>query len=199
MTANGYLRLGDMMPTFPSGLTGWQTRSAWEELIAEVGRDGIMFTLGFRVTMDDRRAVMVANHFLQRLNRRLFGKRYIKHSSGMNGVVVLERKHRSSRSNLSPHFHFVVSGTGGSHPLPREDVFRDAVERESSRLLYPTLDGARCLVGSISGPDFVDARSIYAPQGLAKYLTKESGFSNLESDALNIGFVTVRGIQGLSV
>ena len=38
------------------------------------------------------RLVAVANHFLQRVNRRLFGEQFIEHSNGLHGIVVLEHR-----------------------------------------------------------------------------------------------------------
>ena len=158
-----------------------------------------MVTLGFRTRLDHARAVDTANHFLCRINRRFFGKRYREHGRGLRGAVVLEQKRRSGRAYNSPHFHLVVLSDSIGSVLDDEDRIRTVVEHEASRLRYPTLDHLRPLGPPISGADFVDVKRIYSSDGLANYLTKGCKYFGRIEGALNIGFFGPDGIVGLSV
>lgn len=172
-------------------------RLAWERLLTDVGSDGFMITLGFRIHMDRARAVEVANHFLLRVNRRLFGKRFSRHGQSLVGAAVLEHKHHSTRSSHSPHFHFVVSAESFSKFVLSEGRLRSIVEHEAGRLCYPTLNYRQSLGALVSGPDFVDVTKIESPDRLANYLTKGCSEFGSVSEALNIGFFGVNGIQGI--
>ena len=106
-------------------------RLAWEELLANTGLNGYMITLGFRVYMDKARAIEVANHFLLRINRRLYGKRFPRHGRFLEGAVILEHKHHSTRSSDSPHFHFVVSAESLSNSEAKEERLPATVAHEA--------------------------------------------------------------------
>ena len=114
-------------------------RLAWEELLSDTGLNGYMLTLGFRVYLDRARAIEVANHFLLRTNRRLYGKRFSRHAKFLEGAVILEHKHHSTQSSDSPHFHFVVSAESLANSEVKEERLQAIVEHEAGRLLYPTL------------------------------------------------------------
>ena len=172
-------------------------RLAWEELLANTGLNGYMITLGFRVYMDKARAIEVANHFLLRINRRLYGKRFSRHGRFLEGAVILEHKHHSTRSSNSPHFHFVVSAESLSTSEAKEERLRATVAREAGRLLYPTLVYDKPFGEEISGSDFVKVTRIETADDLANYLTKECCRFGSIGDALNIGFFGVDGIEGL--
>ena len=174
-------------------------RRAWEDMLSTVGSGGLMVTLGFRARLDHVRAVNTANHFLRRINRRLFGKRYRLSGQSLRGAVVLEQKRRSSRAHDSPHFHFVVLGESVSSVPNNEDRIRAVVEHEAGRLRHPTLDQLRPFGPPLSGVDFVDIARIDSSDGLANYLTKECKYFGGSEDALNIGFFRVDGIVGLSM
>lgn len=158
-----------------------------------------MVTLGFRVHLDRARAIETADHFLRRINRRFFGKRYRQSGQSLRGIVVLEQKRHSSRAHDSPHFHFVVLGESVGRALCDEAQIRAVIEHEASRLLYPTLDQHRPFGPPISGTDFVDLTKIESPDGLANYLTKDCINFGAACDALNIGFFGVDGITGIRV
>ena len=84
-------------------------RQAWDRLLSESGTNGYLVTLGFRKYLDLFRAIKLAENFVLRVNRRLFGKRFKDNRQFLQGMVILERKRRSTHSSNSPHFHFVVS------------------------------------------------------------------------------------------
>ncbi len=174
-------------------------RRAWERMLSVMGSNGLMITLGFRTRFDHARAIDTANHFLCRINRRFFGKRYRQYGRCFRGAVILEHKRRSSRAHNSPHFHFVVLGESILNMLNDENRIRAVVEHEASRLRYPTLDQLRPFGPPISGADFVDVTRIHSSDNLANYLTKECKYFGCIEDALNIGFFGVDGIVGLSL
>ena len=168
-------------------------RQAWQQLIAENTANGYLVTLGFYCYLDEHRAIHSANEFLKRANRSLFGKRFKNHRESLIGMVVLEKKRHSTRSSNSPHFHFMVTADG-------RDVraMVEAAEGASRSLCYPTFERDRPFGRAISDPDLVDVREVYDPVGLADYLTKDCYRFGPLREALNIGFVTPDGIEGLS-
>ena len=172
-------------------------RLAWEELLSDMGLNGHMITLGFRVYLDKARAIEVANHFLLRINRRLYGKRFPRHGRFLEGAVILEHKHHSTRSSNSPHFHFVVSPESLTTAEVSEERLRAIVKYEAGRLLYPTLVYDQPFGEVISGSDFVKVTRIETAYDLANYLTKDCCRFGAVGDALNIGFFGVDGIEGL--
>ncbi len=172
-------------------------RLAWEELLSDTGSNGYMITLGFRVYLDRDRAVAVANHFLLRINRRLYGKRFPRHGRFLEGAVILEHKHHSTRSSNSPHFHFVVSAESLSTAEVNEERLQAIVEYAAGRLLYPTFVYDHPFGKVISGSDFVIVTRIDTADHLANYLTKDCCRFGPVGDALNIGFFGVDGIEGL--
>lgn len=172
-------------------------RLDWERLLSRLATNGFMITLGFRMYLDQARAIEVANHFLLRVNRRIYGKRFRRHSQSLVGAVVLEHKHHSTRSSKSPHFHFVVAIESFEKSVVDEDKLRVIVEHEAGRLCFPTLDYHQPLGPPVSGPDFVDVRRIENPDGLANYLTKDCKNFGPINDALNIGFIGMDGIEGI--
>ena len=172
-------------------------RRAWEGLLSDTASNGFMITLGFRMYLDQARAIEIANHFLLRVNRRLFGKRFRRHGQFLIGAVVLEHKHHSIRSRNSPHFHFVVSPESFTKLAVDENYLRAIVEHEAGRLRYPTLDYRRLLGPLVSGSQFVDVTKIKGPDGLGNYLTKDCNNFGPVSDALNIGFIGKDGIVGV--
>ena len=156
-----------------------------------------MITLGFRVYLDKTRAIQVANHFLMRLNRRLFGKRFRKHAQSLVGAVVLEHKCHSTRSSNSPHFHFVVTAESFVTSEAKEEMLRAIVEIEATRLRFPTLVYDQPFGEVISGSDFVNVTRIETADYLANYLTKDCFRFGPAGSGLNIGFFGVDGIEGL--
>ncbi len=178
---------------------GRPSRQAWEKLLSKMGTNGFMITLGFRTYLDRKRAVETANHFLSRINRRIFGKRFRRHDRSLRGAVVVEKKRHSTRSHNSLHFHFVVFADSVGSSFSEESRLRVTVEREAGRLRYPTLDQLRPFGPLISGRDFVDVTRVHTPDGLANYLTKECKDFGLRGDALNIGFFGAEGIVGLQI
>lgn len=180
-------------------VAGRPSRQAWEKLLSNTGTNGFMITLGFRTHLDRTRAVETANHFLSRINRRIFGKRFRRYDQSLRGAVVLEQKRHSTRSHNSPHFHFVVIADSVGSSLSDESRLRVIVEHEAGRLRYPTLDQLRPFGPLISGTDFVDVTRIHSPDGLANYLTKECKDFGLRDGALNIGFFGMEGIVGLQI
>ena len=183
--------------TTGTGLAPHLGRLAWEELLSDTGLNGFMITLGFRVYLDTARAIAVANHFLQRINRHLYGKRFPRHGRFLEGAVVLEHKRHSTRSSNSPHFHFIVAAESLSTSEGNEERLRKVVEYAAGRLLYPTLVCDQPFGEVISGPAFVDAKRIVNANDLANYLTKDCCRFGPVGDALNIGFFGVDGIEGL--
>lgn len=174
-------------------------RLAWEELLSDAGSNGYMITLGFRLYLDTARAIEVANNFLLRINRRLYGTRFARHNRYLEGAVILEHKHRSTRSSNSPHFHFVVSAASIVVSNVSQEKLRKITEYAADRLLYPTHVYDRPFGTQLSGSDFVDVRRIDSANNLANYLTKDCYRFGQVGDALNIGFFGVGGIEGLSI
>ncbi len=172
-------------------------RLGWERLLSQIGSGGFMVTLGFRVYMDQARAVQVANHFLLRVNRGLFGKRFPQHGRSLIGAVVIEHKHHSTRSCDSPHFHFVVSVDSFINSVVSEERLREIIEQVAGRLRFPTLHKQKPLGPLVSGSDFVKVNRIETPNGLANYLTKDCDRLGPARDALNVGFSGIGGIEGL--
>ena len=172
-------------------------RLAWQELLSNAGSTGYMVTLGFRAYLDKARAVEVANQFLLRINRRLYGKRFPRHGRFLEGAVILEHKHHSTRSSNSPHFHFVVSRASLATSDVNQEGLRRIIEYAAGRLLYPTHDYDRSFGTQVCGSDFVDVRRIDSANNLANYLTKDCYRFGQVGDALNIGFFGVDGIEGL--
>ena len=172
-------------------------RLAWENLLSDVGANGIMITLGFRTYLDKVRAVKIANHFLLRLNRHLYGKRFRKNCQSLTGMVALELKHHSSRSLNSPHFHFVVSAASLAKSIITEDKLCAIVNHAAGRLCLPTLDRYRPLGPPVSGPEFVHVTKIYGADELSNYLTKDCKSFGPVNDARNIGFFDANGIVGI--
>lgn len=172
-------------------------RLGWEKLLSQVGSSGFMITLGFRMYLDQTRAIQVANHFLVRVNRGLFGKRFPRHGQSLVGAVVLEHKHHSTRSSKSPHFHFVVSAGSFVYSAVNEEKLRAIVEHGAGRLYFPTLIDHRPFGPPVSGSDFVRVNRVEAADGLANYLTKDCNSYGPERDALNIGFFGIDGIEGI--
>lgn len=201
MTSNGLLRPLETIAECKNRALQLDTVQArllaWENLISQIGSNGHMITLGFRTYLDKPRSIEVANHFLVRVNRRIFGKRFRRICNFLSGIVILEHKHRSSRSSNSPHFHFVVSAASLDKSGADEGKLRSIVAREAGRLCFPTLDPLHSLGGPVSGTDFVDVTRITAPTGLANYLTKECWSVDPTLTASNIGFFGVHGIVGL--
>ena len=173
-------------------------RDAWKELLSESGTNGYLVTLGFRQYLDLGRAIDVAENFLLRVNRRLFGKRFKKHGRFLKGMIVLERKGRSTRSLLSPHFHIVVSLRSFTNKVVNEDHLRGILEQVAHRLRLPTGDPLRPFGQCISGHGFVDVRKITSSEALADYLTKDCYKFGPRGNALNIGFLGIDGIEGLA-
>ena len=194
MTPNELLRPAE---TTRNGRAPHLGRLAWEELLSNTGLDGHMITLGFRVYLDKARAIEVANHFLLRINRRLYGKRFPRHGRFLEGTVILEHKHHSTRSSNSPHFHFVVSAESLSTAEVNEERLQAIVEYAAGRLLYPTYVYDQPFGKVISGSDFVIVTRIDTADHLANYLTKDCCRFGPVGDALNIGFFGVDGIEGL--
>lgn len=172
-------------------------RRDWEKLLANTGFNGCMITLGFWVYLDNARAIEVANHFLQRINRHLFGKRFPRHGRFLEGAVVLEHKRHITRSSNSPHFHFVTTAKCLPTAKDNGERLRMVVKYAARRLLYPTHAYNRPLGEVISGSDFVDVKRIVNADDLANYLTKDCYRFGQVGDALNIGFFGVDGIEGL--
>jgi len=166
-------------------------RLAWEELLSDTGLNGLMITLGFRVYLDKARAIEVANHFLLRINRRLYGKRFPSHGKFLEGAVILEHKHHSTRSSESPHFHFIVAAESFENIHVNEKGLREIVEFAASRLRDQSSGQP------MSGSKFVDTRRIQDPGRLANYLTKDCYRFGPAGSGLNIGFFGVDGIEGL--
>ena len=172
-------------------------RRGWEKLLSQIGAGGFMVTLGFRMYLDQGRAIQVANHFLLRVNRGLFGKRFPRHGQFLVGAVVLEHKHHSTRSSESPHLHFIVSPESFVRHSINEEELRTIVEHVAGRLRFPTLHEHKPLGPLVSGSDFVKVDRIETANGLANYLTKDCNRFGPARDALNIGFFGVGGIEGL--
>lgn len=173
-------------------------RKAWDVLISESGTSGYLVTLGFRKYLDLDRSIDLAETFLLRMNRRLFGKRFKDNRQFLQGMVILERKRRSTHSPNSPHFHFVVSAKSFVRIKIIETELRSIAEDVAGRLRYPTLEPVRPFGEIISGPDFVDVRGITSADFLANYLTKDCHRFGPAGDALNIGFLCIGGIEGLA-
>ncbi len=172
-------------------------RLSWEKLLSQIGSGGFMITLGFQVYLDQARAIQVANHFLLRVNRKLFGKRFPRHGQFLVGAVVLEHKNHSTRSSESPHFHFIVSPESFVRHSINEEELRAIVEHVAGRLRFPTLHKHKPLGPLVSGSDFVKVDRIEIANGLANYLTKDCDRFGPARDALNIGFFGIGGIEGL--
>ena len=181
----------------PRKTTVHLSRRDWERLLSHLGTNGFMITLGFWMYLDQARAIKVANHFLLRVNRRIYGKRFRQHGQSLVGAAVLEHKHHSTQSSNSPHFHFVVAAESFEKLVVDEDKLRAIVEHEAGRLCFPTMDYHQPLGPVISGSEFVDVKRIENPDGLANYLTKECKKFGPENDALNIGFLSMNGIEGI--
>ena len=183
-------------PTLPASAA--EARSAWENVIRSAAERGQFFvTLGFRSYLDTSRAIHCAEHFLTRVNRTLFGKRYRSHGTFLRGIAVMEIKRRSLQGLNSPHFHFVLSAPVDAKVRPTLSALQHAAKAAANRLRYVTRKDTYPLGGNISRPGQVNVQPISDAHGLANYLTKEIQLHGDPLDGRNIGFVDSLGIVGL--
>ncbi len=184
-------------PTLPASAD--EARNAWEKVIRSAAESGQFFvTLGFRSYLDTSRAIHAAEHFVTRVNRALFGKRFASRGNFLRGIVVMEIKRGSLQALNSPHFHFIPSAPVDAKVQLTLSALQHAVKAAANRLRYVTRKDTYPLGRNISGPGYVDVQAIWDAHGLANYLTKEIQLHGDPLDGRNIGFVDSLGIVGLS-
>lgn len=159
---------------------------AWKDFLATTGPYAYMWTQSFMNPYSDRKAVDALWSCTKNINRAIWGPRWSKKGKGICGTVVAERHKLSHEVRGRLHFHVLV------HKLDANVDDERFASIVNNAALWLRDDFAR----PMSAIDRTSVRTVYDPEGVAGYLTKDLQTAHWPKGD-NIFFLRPTGEEGV--